>query len=503
MLDDILNKPGSLKLNNPIAYAILIIIAILTGIIIAKGGLITAILITAILPLLIYLNRFFILPQVALVSLLFMSFFAIGLTRYIRNVPLGLSIDGLLVISYIALFFKHFYDKLDYKRTRIDLVLFMVIWFIYALFQIVNPEALSKQAWFYAMRGMSLYPLLTIPLVILMFNKYKYFNLYLYLWGILSIIGTMKGWMQLTLGVDFAEQRWLDEVGGVTHMLWGQLRVFSFYSDAGQFGAAQAHAGVVGILIALNSKTLRDKIFFTIMAITGFYGMMISGTRGAMIIPMLGFAIYIILRKNIRVIIIGGIFLVFFYGFFKFTRIGESYYQIQRMRTAFNPAEDASLQVRLANQRILKAYLATRPFGGGIGSAGLWGERFSPQGFLAHIATDSWYVQIWAEQGVVGLLMHLFFMSYILVKASYLVMFKVKDKVLIGKLNAIIAGFVGIMGSSYGNGVLGQIPTGIIMYMGWSYMFMARELDDEIAHSKKLLSAIPKKSIFSNQFVNK
>ena len=503
MLDDILNKPGSLKLNNPIAYAILIIIAVLTGIIIAKGSLVTAIMITAILPIIIYLNRFFVIPQIALISLLVMSFFAIGLTRYVRGVPLGLSIDGLLVISYLAMFFKHFYEKLDYKRIRIDLVLFMVIWFVYALLQLVNPEALSKQAWFYAMRGMSLYPLLTIPLIILMFNKYKYFNLYLYLWGILSIIGTLKGMMQFYIGVDFAEQRWLDEVGGVTHMLWGQLRVFSFYSDAGQFGAAQAHAGVVGTIIALNSKNLREKMFFAIMAIAGFYGMMISGTRGAMIVPMLGFAIYIVLRKNIRVIIIGGIFLALVFGFFKFTTIGQSSYQIQRMRTAFNPEEDASLQVRLANQRILKTYLATRMFGGGIGSAGLWGERFSPQGFLAHIATDSWYVQIWAEQGIVGLMMHLFFLSYILIKCSYIVMFKIKDKMLIGKMSAIIAGFVGIMGSSYGNGVLGQIPTGIIMYMGWAYMFMARELDDEIASTKKLLSAIPKKSIFSNQFVNK
>ncbi len=503
MLDDILNRPGSLKLNNPIAYAILILIAIISGIIIAKGGLFTAIMITAIPLILIYLNRFFVISEVPLISLLFMSFFAIGLTRYIRGVPLGLSIDGLLVISYLALFFKHFYKKLDYKRIRIDLVLFMLIWFLYALFQFINPEALSKQAWFYAMRGMSLYPLLTIPLVILMFNKYKYFNLYLYLWGMLSIIGTLKGMMQLYVGVDFAEQRWLDEIGGVTHVLWGQLRVFSFYSDAGQFGAAQAHAGVVGTIIASTSKSMRDKIFFGIMAITGFWGMMISGTRGAMIVPMLGFAIYIILRKNIRVMIMGGILLVFMFIFFKFTTIGQSNYQIQRMRTAFNPEEDASLQVRLANQRILKAYLATRMFGGGIGSAGLWGERFSPHGFLSQIATDSWYVQIWAEQGVVGLLLHLFFMSYILIKSSYIVMFKIKNKELIGKLNAIIAGFVGIMASSYGNGVLGQIPTGIIMYMGWSYLFMARELDDEISHTNKLLSAIPKKSIFSNQFVNK
>jgi hypothetical protein len=38
------------------------------------------------------------------------------------------------------------------------------------------------------------------------------------------------------------------------------------------------------------------------------------------------------------------------------------------MRSAFDP-NDPSLQVRLDNQKILKGYLATRPFGAGIGHA--------------------------------------------------------------------------------------------------------------------------------------
>ncbi len=38
--------------------------------------------------------------------------------------------------------------------------------------------------------------------------------------------------------------------------------------------------------------------------------MMISGTRGAMIVPLIGGFVYLILRKNIRVIVFGTILLI-------------------------------------------------------------------------------------------------------------------------------------------------------------------------------------------------
>jgi hypothetical protein len=61
--------------------------------------------------------------------------------------------------------------------------------------------------------------------------------------------------------------------------------------------------------------------------------------------------------------------------FFKFTMIANGNDQVRRMRTAFDP-NDASLQVRLDNQKILKGYLDSRPFGGGIGHAGDKAQRF-------------------------------------------------------------------------------------------------------------------------------
>jgi hypothetical protein len=329
---------------------------------------------------------------------------------------------------------------------------------------------------------MSLYPLLLVPLGLLLLKRLRFLYLFLYIWGTFTILGLIKGVMQLYVGLDAGEQYWIDTVGGITHMINGELRVFSFFSDAGQFGAAQGAAGIVGLLVAGSIKGRGNKIFFFTMGIAGLWGMMLSGTRGAIIVPMIGGLVYLILRKNLRVMIVGGTILLFMYLFFAHTWIGETNYQVARMRTAFRPEQDASYQVRLDNRALLKVYLADKPFGGGIGSAGNWGQRFSPEGFLANVATDSWYVQIWAEQGMVGLVIHLFILSFILLKGFYIVMVRIKNKELHGIIGALLAGFAGVMGASYGNGVLGQMPTGALIYLSWAFIFMAPQFDREFSY---------------------
>ena len=262
------------------------------------------------------------------------------------------------------------------------------------------------------------------------------------------------------------------------------MRVLSFYSDAGQFGASQGQTGVVFGILALNKKdNFKLRVFYGITALLGIYGMMISGTRGAIAVPVMGAALYVVLRKNIKVMILGALIGIIFFGFFKYTTIGNANYNIRRMRTAFDP-NDASLLVRLENQRKLKSYLAARPFGGGIGSAGNWGQRFAPNTFLANTPTDSWYVSIWAEQGVVGLVLHLFILLYILVKGSYTIMFKIRDDWIKSQMSALAAGYFGIMVASYGNGVLGQIPTGLLIYSSMAYLFLSRKLDEEAIAEK-------------------
>lgn len=478
---------GSELLRNPVYLAALVFVVLGLGYLTAKGGMMSGIGILALPFLITYLYSIFMFPKIGIISIYLLNFTAIGITRYVQGIPLGLSIDGNFVLMYAALFFMSFFKKIPWKNAKNDLVLLAVLWYGYALFQLVNPEAISRVAWFYAMRGVSLYMLLTIPLIFILFDTRKDLDTFLKIWAVLSIIGTLKGIMQKFMGVDAWEQAWLDAGNASTHLLFGKLRVFSFYSDAGQFGAAQGMAGVVFLIIALSEERKKIKWLFIIAGILGLYGLMISGTRGAMAVPVMGFALYLFVKKNIKVMIIGGILGLGVVVFFKYTTIAQSNYSVARMRTAFNPSEDASFLVRQANRAKLKSYLASRPFGGGIGAAGNWGLRFTPNTFLANTPTDGWYVMIWAEQGIIGLSLHLTILIYILLKSMYLIMFKIKDEKLHAIMCALASGYFGIMVASYGNGVLGQLPTGIIVYTSMAYLFLAPKFEEEILKEKQLV----------------
>ena len=474
---------GADLLNKPKYIFLLLAVTGICAWIIAKMGLIAGLAFVVLPIALAFLSITFLYPRAGLIVIFILNFIALGINRYVPA-PWGLSIDGILVLIYLALFLKSFRTNIPWENAKSDLTLLAAIWYAYALFQLLNPEAASRVAWFYAMRGVALYMLLIIPLIFILFGKRKDLYLFLTIWAIFSILGTLKGIMQLTFGVDPFEQRWLDNGGAVTHILFGKLRVFSFYSDAGQFGASQGHTGIVFGILALNIKgNWKLKVFYAITALLGLYGMMISGTRGAIAVPVMGALLYVVLRKNFKVMILAGIAGIALFGFFKFTTIGNSNYNIRRMRTAFDP-NDASLMVRLENQRKLKSYMVTRPFGGGIGSAGNWGQRFTPNTFLANTPTDSWYVAIWAEQGIVGLLLHIFILLYIIIKGSIIVMYKIRDDWIKAQISALACGIFGIMAASYGNGVLGQIPTGLLIYSSMAYLFLGPRLDKEAINEK-------------------
>jgi hypothetical protein len=465
---------NNLKLNNRIYLIVLFIFLILIGLLIGSKEHFGILICVSSLILCTLIYNIFITPTFSIYLLIILSFIIPGIGRYV-TAPWGLSIDILIVITYIALFFKFFKDKIPWHKAKSKLTLLVSIWMVYLIFQIINPESKSIEAWFYAVRGVGLYQLLMIPLLLMIFDNNKHLNIFLIIWGILSIFGSLKGIQQFKFGLDPFEQKWLMEVGAKTHILFGKLRIFSFYSDAGQFGASQAHAFVVfGMLALFIKKNIR--YFFVVVALGGFIGMFISGTRGAIAVPAMAGVIYLIISKNIKTLILGSGLGIIVYIFFAYTTIGQGNAEIRRMRSAFNP-NDASLQVRLDTQKKLKTYLSTRPFGGGVGSTGYWGNRFSPNTFLANSEADSWYVMIWADTGIVGLVYYLFMILFILYVGCYNIMYKIKDKLLKTQITALTCGMSGIILASYGNAVFGQLPTGILMYVSMAFIFISPKLD--------------------------
>jgi hypothetical protein len=458
---------GSASIAKPRAIIVLLLALSLIAAILAKMEIVGLGLLFVLLFGSDYIYLLFRNPIIGFLTAIGLNFILLGLGRYITGLPLGFGIDGILVLTYLALFFSRFKERIDWSPANKDITILAAIWLVYCIFQLVNPEAQSVEAWI-AGRGIGFYFFLFIPLTFMLIDTNKKLDLFLYVWGIFSILASIRGILQLFFGVDAAEQAWLNAGAAETHILFGKLRIFSFLSDAGQFGANQGFSGVVAIIYSMTKKGL-PKIFFIIVGILGLYGLVISGTRGAISVPLIGFMTFFILRKNLRVLATGVMFLLIVFAFFKYTTIGQGNDQIRRMRSAFDPNEK-SLQVRLDNQKILKGYLATRPFGGGIGHAGDKAQRFLPNAFLSHVATDSWYVLIWAELGIVGLLFHLFILFYVIGKATYKVMFKIRDPITKLKIGALISGMAGVMVASYGNAVFGGMPTSLLIYASMAIM---------------------------------
>lgn len=235
-------------------------------------------------------------------------------------------------------------------------------------------------------------------------------------------------------------------------------RYFSFFTDAGNFGSNMGCAGVVFTIVACYIKSKPLKIYYGIVAIASLYAMLLSGTRGAIIVPLGGLALLIVLSKNIKIMTIGSFSLLCIYIFFAFTTIGQNNAQIRRMRTAFTPTEDASFNVRKANKERLANYLKNKPFGEGIGLSGVENQKMSYR-FTTSIPHDSWYVKIWVETGIVGITLYLGFLFITITHGAWIIMFRIKDHELKGMLSGLLCGITGMLLSAYGNAFWGQYPT--------------------------------------------
>lgn len=449
-----------------------IIVLLLTAFcfaLISFGGLTTA-LVLVMLPLTLATVSYLLChPKKSVWLALILAFLSPGLTRYISG-PWGLSIDILLAISWLSVLLNK-RIRVKWKHAKNPIVWASLLWMGYLMLQIVNPSGNGPIAWFYAMRGIGFYQALTVPLVFLLFRREKDLIQFLNLIIILSLLGTAWGFKQQIIGIDAAEYRWLyDENHHEEHILHGVLRVFSFYSDAGAFGASQAMMSLLCGILFTGPFSKKRKYFFLLCALIFLLGFAISGTRGALAVPLAGGIAYLVVIRNFRILIAGFSAMMIVFCILKYTFLFQGVEQVRRMRTALDP-NNKSLSVRLDNQRTFGRYLANKPFGGGVGTAGFWGARFNPDSLMANTATDSWYVKIWAETGIVGLTLHLAILGFIIGMGGKTIMLlqDPKRKVYACGLFACITG---VLFASYGNQVFGQMPTGIIMNMAIPLLFL-------------------------------
>jgi len=474
-MDKVSRYTSQVKLNF-IIISIAILTSIGTCLFVVDLGIILPALVIAISCLIGIQISFIKNPKSIIWVLLFYIFTFIFFTRELGGGQFGMLQEGILLLGWLTLIFTA--DKHNWRILDNDLVILFLIWFIISVLEIANPAGASIQGWLQEIRAAALYPILVVAVGFLVLKKNSDLNTFFYLIIGLSVVGAIWGIKQLEIGPSAGEQRFLDEGGNITHILFGRLRVFSFYSDAGQFGASQAHIGLVALVLCLGPFKIWKRILLFIASMLCIYGMLISGTRGALFALVIGGFLAIVLSKNFKVMIIGGLVALSFLFVLKYTYIGNSNYQIYRLRTALDPKE-ASFNVRLTNQLILREYLSTRPFGGGLGVIGVWGLEYNRDKFLSTIAPDSYWVKVWAMYGMVGFILWFGMMMYILGKCCGIV-WNLKNEGLKVKAIALTSGYAGILFCSYGNEVINTAPSSYIVYISLVFVFLSPKLEKEL-----------------------
>jgi hypothetical protein len=157
------------------------------------------------------------------------------------------------------------------------------------------------------------------------------------------------------------------------------------------------------------------------------------------------------------------------------------------MRSVFNK-NDASAGVREINQATMAKYLRDAPWGIGIGIGNGDVPARNKYVVMSYIAPDSEYVYIWIHTGRIGITVFLISIALMLIGACWIVLFRLKNKSLIGIGAALCSAFAAMQLGAYGNQVLYQYPNGLIFFGGLAivYVLPYLEKDWEIYEHKRL-----------------
>ncbi|GAB4025531.1 O-antigen ligase family protein [Spirosoma koreense] len=390
--------------------------------------------------------------------------FMIGFTRFFPiDVPAGVIIDCLLALTLLSSLVNGRY--MTWSRLRSPAFAFVAIWFLYTVIELFNPEAPYQPAWFFHVRAFSLHWFMVAVVVLVAPITRKDIQIMVTTWLFWSFVAALWSFKQQYIGLTTNETIWLNSGNNAkTHLLFGQLRSFSLYSDAAQFGAEMAGATLVAVIRIFEEKKQLYKLGYAALALVYFWGYAVSGTRSALFVMLAGFPFYLLLKRDFPKLLIGMALAVPLVLLLMYTSVGSGNYQVQRMRSALTPMNDPSFILRLQNQEKLATYLKDFPFGAGIGTSADMGARFSPQHWAAQIPPDSWFVELWIETGRVGLTIYILMLIGLAGVGVYQV-WRLKDPWLIKVMYAFLAEFVGLSLMAYSNPVLGQFPTTSVVFI--------------------------------------
>lgn len=425
-------------------------------------------------------------PIFGLIVTLTLSYFLLGILRFI-DLPLGTVLDGMVALLFFG-FLWSVINKTFSINMKQPLSILVVVWILYNFMELLNPFAASKEAWIYTIRAIALTMLLYF-VAIQIFSDYSRLKIFIAVWLTLSLALALYGIYQEFNGLSATEEAWARATEARFLLLynWGRFRKFSFFPDPTNFGVTCAYTGVFCIILAIGNKVkwLYRILLFTAGGIMVF-AMVFSGTRTAYVMPVAGLVFYVCLNFNWKIVTIFGIVFAMGAGVIlsPIKSLGPlDANSLERIRSAFMPSDDPSFQVRLKNQRFIQPYIQSNPLGGGLGSTGEWGKRFSPWSPLSQFPPDSGFVKIGVEQGSVGLIIYCVMLFFVF-KTGVDSYFSIDNHKIKNILAAVMTTLFSIIVANYAQETIMMYPTSIIFYCCMGFIMASKSIEIEDKTSK-------------------
>jgi len=427
-------------------------------------------------------------PKFGIATLIIISFFINYSSRFLPEpTPIGLLMDIWNYLLILGVFIKMKNDK-QWGYFNNPITYFLLIWLGYNILEILNPVSPTILEWVYTVR--------TVAFIMLMYFVFLYqirtkqfLRFLINLWLALDVIAAISGIQQEFFNLLPFEKDWLFRDPDRFKLLFiaGHLRKWAIFSDPVVFAYNMVAGALLCIALMFGPIRLSKKVMLGCMAALFIFVMLYTGTRASYVLIPAGVGMLFILKLNRQIFlfsIICGLALAFL------IRVPTSNPTLARFQSAFKPSNDASFEERARNQARIKPYILAHPIGGGLGSVGIWGQRFAPDSYLAKFPPDSGYVRVAVELGWIGLLLYCIF-NFVIMYNGIKYYYMIRDPELKTYCLAMILIIFAFDIGNYPQQALVQYPSNILFFLAMAILNITMRLD--IAE-RKLKSPILKQS---------
>jgi hypothetical protein len=464
------------KLATWLIFAFLLLGSIFFSIVISRFGLIGGIGAMGIIVGVPIAYGVVAYPKFGIVVLFVWSYWVNFLGNFTpEGAPIGISMDVLEYLLIIGFFLKQkTYRNWEIFKNPITTI--MLVWLALNFLEVANPWAASKLAWVYTVRTVAVIMLMYF-IFIFQINDFKFVKLLIRIWLIFSIIGAVYGYAQEINGYFPYEWTVLRRNPLTMHLNFqaGHWRKFSIFSDPVVYAYNMAFSSVLCLAMLFGPSAAWKKAIYGGLIMLFMSAMLFSGTRAGYVLIPACLILLVVLYFNQKVLMASGVVgIIFIALIFMPTSNGS----LKRFQTAFRPSQDASFNERAKNQAFIRPYIWSHPIGGGLGSVGIWGQRFAPNSPLSKFPPDSTYVRVGVELGFVGLFIFCYLM-FTALRIGINNFFLIKDPVLKNYCLAMVLVLFAFNIGSYPQQSIVQFPSNIMFYLIIALINVLKRLDDE------------------------